>query len=280
MVANWRSWWGNAKRPRYSRRPPLVLINGLAEQAESWFCNVQAWRQHFEVYLPNLLAYEGECLQARIDQGLPVDVDFLVQQLRSYLGSFVQSPPYHLVANSLGGKVAVEFAVRYPDQVAKLVLLCPSGLTDHEHLPLVEGVRRSDLGSVIQSVFHDARCADSRLLDYYQGRFASRRWRSGLLRTVRGTMDHRVRHLLTEVRAPSLLVVGRQDRIVDPATIIAAAPLLPHGKLVILENCGHAPQIEKAKRVNRLVVDFLQEDAAPSGQVALQLRDQVCVQEV
>jgi pimeloyl-ACP methyl ester carboxylesterase len=97
------------------------------------------------------------------------------------------------VANSLGGKVAVEFAARYPELVSRLVLLCPSGLSDEERLPVVEGVRRNDPASLVRSVFHDPRRADPRLLTYYRKQFASRRWQLGLLRTIRGTMAHRVR---------------------------------------------------------------------------------------
>src|SRR5438067_6445388 len=105
----------------YARRAPLILINGLAEQAESWYCNVDAWRRHFDVHSPNLLAYEGTALHRRIDAGQTVDIDYLVERLHEYLDGFVQSPPYHLVANSLGGKVAIEYPVRYPGEVARPV---------------------------------------------------------------------------------------------------------------------------------------------------------------
>ena len=243
----------------YVRRAPLVLINGLAEQAESWYSNLDAWRCHFDVYQPNLLAYEGAALHRRIDAGQPIDIEYLVERLHVYLDGFVQAPPYHLVANSLGGKVAVEFAARHPGQVDRLVLLCPSGLSDVERLPVIDGVRRNDLRSLVASVFQDPGHTDPNLLAYYEKKFADRRWRSGLLRTIRGTMDHRVRDRLVEVTQPTLLVVGSEDRIVDPRQAIAAANLLPRGKLVVLEGCGHAPQIEQADVVNRLVVEFLQE---------------------
>ncbi len=257
MLASWRTWLKHWQSPAYGRRPPLVLINGLAEQAESWFCNSAAWRRHFEVHTPNLLAYEGAALHRRVDEGLPISIDYLVEQLHYYLDAFVQTPPYHLVANSLGGKVAVEFAVRYPDQVARLVLLCPSGLSDEERMPVIDGVRRSDLRALIDSVFHDPAHADPRVLAYYQRQFNNRRWRAGLLRTIRGTMEHRVRDQLAQVTQPTLLVVGREDRIVDPAQAIEAARLLPRGRLVILHHCGHAPQIERARVINRLVTRFL-----------------------
>ncbi|MBL8797242.1 MAG: alpha/beta fold hydrolase, partial [Planctomycetia bacterium] len=206
----------------YGRRPPLILINGMAEQAESWFCNLEVWRRHFEVYLPNLLVYEGMGLHRRIAEGLPIDVEYLVAQLHRYLEDYVQTPPFHLVANSLGGKIAVEYAARYPDLVDRVVLLCPSGLTAEESLPLVDGVRRTDPHSLVGSVFHDGQNLDPGVIEYYGRQFGNRRWRTGLLRTIRGTMEHRVRDRLAEVRQPTLLVVGREDRIVDPQESIDA----------------------------------------------------------
>ena len=95
--------------------------------------------------MPNIVSYSGAALQRRIAAGLPIDIDYLVGQLHLYLDSFVQAPPYFLIGNSMGGKVVIEFAVRYPEQVARLVLLCPSGLGDVEQLPIVDGVRRNDM---------------------------------------------------------------------------------------------------------------------------------------
>jgi pimeloyl-ACP methyl ester carboxylesterase len=241
----------------YGRKPALVLVNGLAEQAETWFRNLRSWRRHFEVHTPNVLAYDGAALHRRIDAGLPIDVDYLVGQLYTYLDSFVQAPPYFLLGNSMGGKVAVEFAVRYPALVARLVLLCPSGLGDEEQLPIVEGVRRNDMRAMVDSVFHDRRAVDRNLVRYYRERFSDRRWRLGLLRTIRGTMGHSVRDLLPKVTQPTLLVSGDADRIVDPEHAAAVAPLLPRGEFVCVPCCGHAPQMERPRFVNRLVVDFL-----------------------
>jgi pimeloyl-ACP methyl ester carboxylesterase len=257
VVGPLQSWLERFQLHGYARRQPLVLINGLAEQAESWFRNEGFWRRHFDVYLPNLLVYDGPALHRRIDEGLPIDVDYLVGQLDLYLESFVQTPPYHLVAASLGGKIAVEYAVRYPEKVARLVLLCPSGMGDEERLPIVEGVRRNDLKSLVDSVFYNPRRLDARLLDYYRRQFASRRWRSGLLRTIRGTMDHCVRDRLPLVGQPTLLISGREDRIVNPAHAAEAAKLLPQGQYLNIPRCGHAPQMEKAWLINRLVVHFL-----------------------
>jgi pimeloyl-ACP methyl ester carboxylesterase len=245
-----------ARHP-YGRRPPLVLLNGLAEQAESWFRNAWFWRRHFDVHTPNLIAYEGEALHRRIDAGLPISVDYLVDQLHQFLLHFVQTPPYHLVASSLGGKVAVEYAARYPEQVGRIVLLCPSGMGDEERLPIVEGVRRNDLNALVESVFSDPAQAERAVVEYYRRQFASRRWRAGLLRTIRGTMDHSVRGRLSQVTQPTLLICGSDDRIVDPNQAAEAARALPQGEFLLIPRCGHAPQVEKPWLINRLVVQFL-----------------------
>jgi len=246
-------------RPRYyGRKPSLVLINGLAEQPESWYRNHRYWRRHFDVYMPNFLVYDGEAIHKRIEAGKPIDVEYLVQQLHSYLREFVQAPPYHIVASSLGGKIGVEFAVRYPELVNRLVLICPSGMGDDERLPIVEGVRRNDLRALIDSVFYrPGRHVDGEMIRFYKRQFPNRRWRSGMLRTVQGTKEHTVRGLMKKVHAPTLLISGQNDRICDPHEAQAAAKELPHGQFLLIPKCGHAPQIEKAWLINRMVVHFL-----------------------
>jgi pimeloyl-ACP methyl ester carboxylesterase len=257
MTALWQKWLARFHGNRYARRPPLVLLNGLAEQAESWFRNLSFWRRYFEVFTPNLLVYDGSALHRRIEEDLPISIEYLVEQLHHYLEAFVQRPPYHLVAASLGGKIAVEYATRYPNRVNRIVLLCPSGMGDEERLPIVDGVRRNDPRSIVESVFYDPDRVDPELLLYYQRQFVNRRWRLGLLRTLRGTMDHCVRERLPELPQPTLLVSGREDKILDAEAAAAAAKLLPCGEHLCLPQCGHAPQMERPWLINRLVLKFL-----------------------
>lgn len=245
-------------RPKhYVRRQPLVLINGLAEQAESWYRNRKFWMRFFDVHAPNILSYEGEALHRRIAAKEPITVDYLVQQLHTYLDQFVQAPPYHFVSSSLGGKVAVEFAARYPQLVNRVVLICPSGMGDKEQLPIMDGVRAQDARAMVTSVFHKPRRVDGEMLRYYKAKFASRSWKKGFLRTVNGTLEHSVRERMRHVLAPTLLVTASGDKVCDPKTAEEAARDLPNGHFRKVEKCGHAPQIEKHWLINRLVVDFL-----------------------
>jgi pimeloyl-ACP methyl ester carboxylesterase len=233
------------------------LLNGLAEQPETWFRNHRYWRRHFDVSMPNLFAYDGPVVHQQIEAGLPITVDFLVEQLHRHLEESVQAPPYHLVANSMGGKIAIEYAARYPDQVASMVLICPSGLSEGEELPIVEGARRFNVNSIIESVFFDPRCIETGLVDFYTRQARNRRWRTGFAQTIRGTKNHRVRDLLIDVKQPTLLISGQEDRIVNCEEVRAAAGMLCQGRFLMIPRCGHAAQIEKDRFINRLVVRYL-----------------------
>lgn len=243
---------------------PLVLINGLAEQPQSWFANASHLSRRFRVERPEILVYDGEELHRRIDAGLEVTVEYLAERLAALLAAIDAPPPHHLVASSLGCQVAATYAVANPDRVGRLVLLCPSGFHGDEHLPVVDGVRRGGYDALVGSVFHEDRHADRRLIAAFERKFRDRRWKKGVLRTLRGTVGRGVAPLLPRLTAPTLVIWGAEDRILsDVPGSIRAAAAIPDVRQVVIPDCGHAPQIEKARLVNRLITRHLTDRPGP-----------------
>ena len=113
----------------YKRPSPLILVNGLAEQSESWFANRVHWSRHFDVKVPEILVYDGDSLHQRIDDGGEITVDYLTDRLATYLDEFVQRPPYHLVGSSLGGQIILTYAVAAPGEGRQARLALPLGLS-------------------------------------------------------------------------------------------------------------------------------------------------------
>lgn len=241
----------------YRRSQSLILVNGLAEQGESWYPNRRVWAQQFDVHAPGVIVYGGDVMQQRLATRQPIDIAFLTDRLASYLDQFVQSPPYHLVASSLGGQLSIEYATRYPEKVAKLVLLCPSGMGTEEKLPITEGARHKNYQGLVESTFHNRKLASTRVVKYYEQKFACKRWRKAFFETVRGTKSHSVRDKLSLIQRPTLVVCGREDRIVDPLAVQEAVKDIPNHRFVMIPNCGHAPQLEFPQFINRLVSDYL-----------------------
>jgi abhydrolase domain-containing protein 6 len=260
MNANVRKLFDLKRFHAYKRPSPLILVNGLAEQAESWFSNRTPWSRHFDVKVPEILVYDGDSLHKRIDEGGDVTVDYLTDRLEHYLDEFVQRPPYNLVGSSLGGQIILTYAVRNPSKVNRLVLLCPSGLHGDENLPMMEGVRRSQYDTLVNSVFHKDHFASDALIEAIEQKFQNRKWKKGVLRTLRGTVGHSVAPLLEKVPHQTLILWGEEDHVLSdiPGSIRAADRMLK-ARQVVIPKCGHAPQIEKARLVNKLVSRFLRD---------------------
>ena len=244
-------------RDTYFRGSPLVLINGLAEQCESWYRNREILQRHFDVHAPAVLVYDGPVIQRRLEGGRPVTIGFLKDRLAEYLDNFVQAPPYHLVASSLGAQVAVEYACENPAMIDRLVLLCPSGMGGEERLPVMNGARHNDYRGLVESTFYDPRLASPAIMGYYERKFQSKAWRKALFETVRGTKAHSVREKLAAIDRPVLVICGREDRIVDTKVVQEAVAPLANYECVTISHCGHAPQLEQPQIVNRLIVSFL-----------------------
>jgi len=252
-------------RAIYRRASHLILLNGLAEQDESWYPNRDVWQRDFDVHLPGLIVYDGPVMRQRLQQRESITVEFLTNRLAEYLDNYVQSPPYGFVSSSLGGQIAVEYAARYPDKINRLVLICPSGMGSEERLPISEGARHKNYQGLVESTFFDRRLASPRIVQYYEQKFKSKYWRKAFFETVRGTKSHSVRDQLSLIQCPTLVICGREDRIVDSRVVRAAVEGLSNYRLVMIPRCGHAPQLERPKLVNRLVLDFLKDIPATAS---------------
>ncbi len=270
MFQNILNFFGMTGPDGYRRAQPLILVNGLAEQGESWYPNRNAWQKHYDVHTPGVMVFGGPVMQERLAERKPINIEFLTNRLAEYLDRFVQSPPYHLVASSLGGQISIEYAARHPENVGKLVLLCPSGFGTEERLPITEGARHKNYQGLVESTFFDRRYASPRIVDYYAEKFAHKPWRKAFFETVRSTKSHSVLDKLTRIDRPTLVICGREDRIVNPQAVQAAVENIPNYRFVMIPNCGHAPQLECPKLINRLVVEFLSlaDPTAPSPSLA------------
>jgi pimeloyl-ACP methyl ester carboxylesterase len=217
--------------------------------------------RQFDVKVPELLVYDGDSLHRHIDEGGEVTVDYLTDRLTVYLDEYVQRPPYSFVGSSLGGQIVVNYAVRHPENVSRIVLICPSGFHGDENLPMMEGVKRSQYDTLVKSVFHKAHFASEELIEAIERKFQNRRWKKGVLRTLRGTVGHSVGDLLSQVTHPTLVIWGDQDHVLsDIVGSIKAADRMLKVRQVVIPKCGHAPQIEKARLVNQLLTRFLRDN--------------------
>lgn len=260
------------------RGPAVVLVHGLSGFAASWRRTVEALARRATVYAVDLPGF-GRSAKPRAHYAL----QFFADALHSFLVGLGLAPAA-LVGHSLGGAVAVTYALRHPTRVDRLALLgaLVPGFS-YRLSPVLRVLAVRGLGEVLalggcRLVYRAslARCFHRPvgaevdfLIDYdYVARTG---WDARLaylatLRGVRREFEERgraYRRAMATLDLPVLLIHGRQDPVVPAAHCAEVAAALPRAGTRWLEACGHFPQLEHASVVNEWLGEFLVGRPAP-----------------
>jgi 4,5:9,10-diseco-3-hydroxy-5,9,17-trioxoandrosta-1(10),2-diene-4-oate hydrolase len=238
---------------------------------EHWIHNVHSLAEHHRVYALDLVG------NGRTDKpAAPYSFAYGAQFVHDFLQS-QEVDRLALVGNSLGGAIALQFALQFPDQVEKLVLVDSAGLGREVNLffrlptlPLVgkwlARPSRKGQAQILREVFYDpALVTDERvefeyqmsLLPGAQEAFLSTLRRNATLRGVRDDVWRPIVDNLQSITAPTLVIWGQQDRILPVAHAQVAGDRIANVRLQIIDRCGHEPQIERPEEFNALVLEFL-----------------------
>jgi 4,5:9,10-diseco-3-hydroxy-5,9,17-trioxoandrosta-1(10),2-diene-4-oate hydrolase len=253
--------------------PPVVMLHGGGPGASAW-----------SNFGPNLPVFAGRFRTLLVDMPgfgrsdkLPVAGNyftFAAGALAGMLGE-LGIERVHLVGNSLGGGTAVRFALAYPDQAARLVLMGPGGLSLNVFAPdPTEGVKalaafpadptRETLAAFLRTLVYDRRLITDELVDE---RFAAASDPAALAALAslgasffdpdtaeQGMLWREAYRLQQDV----LLVWGREDRVNPLDGALVALKLIRRAQLHVFGRCGHWAQLEKFDEFNQLVISFLE----------------------
>jgi pimeloyl-ACP methyl ester carboxylesterase len=208
-----------------------------------------------------------------------------------------QDDPVHLVGNSLGGLVSVWVAARRPDLVATLTLISPAmpvyrvpaafdraitlvvlpGVPALAERRLAGASAEQRVRGLLQMCFGDPARVPRERFDEAVEEMRERDeqpWAGqALTRSLRGLMTSYLRvgranawRMARSVRAPSLVVWGDRDRLVDPRLAPRLAAVLPDARLQVQEGIGHLAMLEAPEPTARAVL-ALAEDTATRAEV-------------
>jgi 2-hydroxymuconate-semialdehyde hydrolase len=249
--------------------PALVFLHGLSATHVNWELTIPAFADRWRVVAPDLPGH-GE--SGKPDA--PYTIDFYAGIIRS-LGRELGISEAVVVGNSLGGQIAVELALAYPVWTRALVLAAPAGSfgTTTAALSWAIGafagprVLRTALPLALARCVYDPALPEcERRREILAARLAHDDY-PGFARAVTRSLVGAIRarqQPLGELTQPTLLVWGREDRLVALSASRRLVQAVPHAHLVVLERCGHLPMIEQPGRFNRAVAEFLRTvDAVP-----------------
>jgi len=249
-----------------SAEPPVLLIHGWGGSGRYWHGTAERLRAHSDVIVPDLPGV-GRSLPAR----RAFDMEAHVAALETLLAQ-LHIPRVRLVGHSMGGGIAILLAARRPELVDRLVLTAislfrndaertffraiteVSGALMHLRAPWMadlEMLRRQFAGRFFFRVPDDAELLRTGFLDYLQMD------RDTAVASARSAADPAINAAARQVRAPTLLIVARQDQIMPPANVPFTQATIPGCDVRWFEECGHFPMIEHAEAYAAQVRNFL-----------------------
>ncbi len=261
--------------------PPVMALHGLGGTKGSFLPTVAALGDRFRVIAVDLPGFGdsdkpiGAAYDPRFFAGAAIDL----------LGALALDR-VDLIGNSLGGRIALEIALRHPGRVGRLALLAPSlaWRRDRPWVPLLR-LTRPELGLVqlaprplVEAIVH-------RLIpgadDGWTAAGVDEFLRAYLTPAGRAAFYAAARHIYLEephgekgfwtrlrtLQPDALFVWGRRDRLVPIAFERHVADAVPRAHHLELD-CGHVPQVEDPKRTHAALAAFLSDaaDDPPSPQ--------------
>ncbi|MBM1145325.1 alpha/beta fold hydrolase [Alcanivorax sp. ZXX171] len=233
--------------------PVVVLIHGFGADARNWVHFANEVEGDYYLVVPDLPGH-GQTTPRTTD--MDYDISTQAERLFTLLDT-LDVDRFHVAGNSMGGAIAIEMARRQPDRLLSLGLVDSAGLTlqTAEFLNFLEQSEGNPLIPHSAEQFHTT-------LDWASERsvgipdfaitlmgeekaanadVAEKVWRDINLDPAMRLMG---RGVLPEIKTPTLILWGREDRLLSLDNVKRFQQELPNSRAVVLDGVGHVPMAE------------------------------------
>lgn len=245
--------------------PPILLLHGFDS-------SILEFRRLFPLLSPHQETLAVDLLGFGFTQRLP-QFPLSPQEIKTHLYYFwktVISQPIILVGASMGGAVALDFTLSYPEVVQKLVLLDSAGWAKNSQLgklmipPL--GYLATELflkkpnvrQKISMNAYYDQNFASPDALVCSSLHLEMRGWSDALIAFTKSGGYGYFGDQLSQIKQPSLIIWGENDRILGTEDALKFQKTLPHNQLIWISECGHVPHLEKAQITAEHILKFSQ----------------------
>jgi len=244
----------NDEGPTDAPVPPIMLLHGMLGDLSNWVDTVRTLSEDgYRVLAPVLPVYDFSLSETS------------VPRLTEHVNGFVDTMQLEttiLVGNSLGGHIALLYALNHPDRVDALVLSGSSGI--YETTMGTTFFKRQDRDFIrerTEMTFYDSAHATEELVDEMFEIVNDRPRALRLLKIARSADEETVTEELSQLNMPTLLIWGQNDIVTPPDVAKEFRDRIPNARLHFIDECGHAPMIEHPDTFNQLTLEFISEIA-------------------
>ena len=253
--------------------PDVMLLHGLGGTRASLFETAAALSRTYRVHVPDLPGFGSSCKPALGGYNARWFADIMLGLMDQ-----LEIERAHVAGNSMGGRVAIELGLTRPERIRSLGLLCPAvawlkrglhpivRLMRPEFGLLPHAIRRSMVATQFWRLFYDRDLMDPAVadlvVDEFQRIYHTAGARYALLASARNIYleapfgRHGFYRRLSDLEPAALFIWGSHDWLVPAAFSRHVRKSLPSAEQVIIDRCGHVPQVERPEETNALLADF------------------------
>ena len=269
-----------AKNPQDADKPPLILLHGFGAAIEHWRHNIPILSQNHRVYAVDLLGFGG----SRKVQ-VPYTVNLWVEQIHDFWQTFINRPVV-LVGNSIGSLVSMALAGKYPEMVARLVMLSLPDVSRRREMiadwllnivtpienfftspwllkPIFYYLRRPQVLKKWTGIaYEDKKAVSEELVQIIAAPTLDEGAAEAFI-SLAQAVNHPeycppAKLILPRLEIPILLCWGKQDRMVPVQLAPGFVSLNPRIKYVEFDRAGHCLQDECPDRFNPILLEWLE----------------------
>lgn len=228
----------------------LLLLHGLFGALSNFEGILNRFSAKYNVVVPILPIFD---LPLR-----KVSVSGLVEHVYEFVGH-KKFGKVHVLGNSLGGHIAILYALAHPEQIASITLTGSSGLFENSMgTSFPPRNNYQFIKEKTESTFFDPAVATQELIDEVFSTVNDRNKAIRIIAMAKSAIRHNLADKLHQIEMPTLLVWGKQDTITPPFVGEKFKELIPHATLIFIDRCGHAPMMEHPDEFNGYLADFLE----------------------
>ncbi|WP_053406161.1 alpha/beta fold hydrolase [Persicobacter sp. CCB-QB2] len=227
----------------------IMLLHGLFGALSNWDGVVNHFKEGFRVVIPLLPIYEIPRKQANLE-GLLAHIEAFVQM--KGLNHMI------IMGNSLGGHLALMYALAHPDEVDKLILTGSSGLFENSMgSSFPKRGNYQFIKEKVEYTFYDPKVATKEYVDEVFNITNSIPKCMKIVSIAKSAQRNNLTDELPKIKAKTLLVWGTNDTITPPEVAYDFDRLIPDTQLRFIDRCCHAPMMEHPDVFNQIVDRFL-----------------------
>jgi pimeloyl-ACP methyl ester carboxylesterase len=248
---------------------PMVLLHGYAGDKDNWALYLPHFRRRYRLICPDLPGFGENDRSLGRDYAGARQAERLVQFLDA-LGI----DHCHLAGNSMGGLIALHTALAYPGRLRSLTLIDSAGVAGARQSELMAAAARGENGLAVRSEADFDRV--TRMV-MHKPPSMPRRFKRVMIddalrhqasldeifaKIVEDISAHPLNSRLHEIRVPTLVIWGREDRAIDVSCVAVLEQGIAGSEAGVLEETGHVPMVERPGETARHHLDFLRRHAA------------------